>query len=265
VRSPILIALAALLALAHPASAGQPYTPVPLKPAQTVTPPAELLTAARSFLDAVSRGDGDAIFAGLAPKISSVDGALELGIPRRKETIGPFKTVEAALSELANNIGGTYEMPAGGVDFTPFATKAEREFIVQSLTDGQPWGLDPLLKGATCTYAYRSFDTKAVTALGKKLDTQTSSFFYLDAKTDVLASPAAGAPVAATLEPDRLYGLDYDTDAPRSWMAVHLPAGGSGFVNFQEVELNKPYATGICFSKAADGRWLMSAQAATNL
>src|SRR5690606_4881091 len=119
--------------------------------------------------------------------------------------------------------------------------------------------------GAICSYAYRSFDTAAVTALGKKLDTQTSSFFFVETATPVLARSEAGAPVVATLEPDRLYGLDYDTDASRFWIAVHLPAGGSGFLTFKETELAKPYATGICFSKGVDGRWVMSAQTATNL
>jgi len=260
-----MLVLLGVAAPAMPAAAGEPYMPVPLAPAAVVTPPPELVQAATAFLAAVQRGDGDGIAAGLAPRLTLVDGALELGMVRRTEEIGPFAGVDQALAALADNIGGIYEQPFDGTDVTPYAAKAEREFIVAALTDGQSWGRDPLLGDAICSYAYRSFDPAAVTAVGQKLDTQTSSFFYVDAPAGVLARPEAGAPVVATLAPDLLYGLDYDTDAPRAWIAVHLPDGGSGFVNFDTLELNKPYASGICFSQNADGLWVMSAQTATNL
>ncbi|SFZ85427.1 hypothetical protein SAMN02983003_2592 [Devosia enhydra] len=256
------LAIGSLPLCAH---AGEPYSPIPLQPAQAIEPPADLLRDAAAFLDAVQKDDRAAIAAGLSADLTLVDGALELGIPRRTETIGPFETVEQALVALADNIGGIYERPFDGSDITPFAIKAEREFIALSLTETVPWGRDPLLADAFCTYGYRSFDTKAVSELGERLDTQTSSFFYLDAPTDILARPEPGAPVVATLAPDLLYGLDYDTDAPSHWIAVHLPDGGSGFIDFDRVELNKPYATGICFSRSSEGRWVMSAQTATNL
>lgn len=250
---------------AVPAASGEPYSPLPLAPADAVTPPPALVRAASSFLQAVQLGDVDAIAAGLARRLTLVDGALELGLPRRVEHIGPFDTLDEALTALANNIGGTYEQPFDGSDITPYATKAEREFIVGALTDGQPWGRDPLLNDAICTYAYRTFDTGAVTALGERLETQTSSFFFVEQPTAVLVRPETNAPIAAMLEPDVLYGLDYDTDALGRWIAIHLPEGGSGFLNFEKTEFSKPYASGICFSPEADGRWVMSAQTATNL
>jgi hypothetical protein len=80
----------------------------------------------------------------------------------------------------------------------------------------------------------------------------------------VLKAADAKAEVAATLQPDLLYVLDYDTDAPKRWMAVHLPEGGSGFVNFDKVDLQKPYAAGICFAKTKAG-WQMIGQASTSL
>src|SRR5690606_14427028 len=134
-------------------------------------------------------GDGDAIAAGLAARLALVDGALELDLPRRRETIGPFERVEHALMALANNIGGIYERPWDGSDVTPFATRAEREFIVAALTDGGPWGRDPQLAGAICSYAYRSFDIAAIKALGRRLATASSSFFYVEAETELLARP----------------------------------------------------------------------------
>ena len=48
-------------------------------------------------------------------------------------------------------------------------------------------------------------------------------------------------------------------------MAIHLPEGGSGFVNFDDVNLEKPYAAGICFSQDGAGNWLMSGQVSTSL
>lgn len=260
-----ILMLTGLVMSVVPAASGEPYTPVPLAPASAVTPPPDLVEAATALLEAARRDDIEAIAAGLAARLTLVDGALELGLRRRTEQIGPFDGVEQALSALADNIGGIYQRPFDGSDVTPYATKAEREFIIGALTDGQPWGGDPLLDGAICSYAYRNFDPAAVTRLGEQLDTQTSSFFFVESPTPVLARPEADAPVVATLAPDLLYGLDYDTDADSSWIAVHLPAGGSGFLDFDEIELGKPYASGICFSKGEDGRWVMSAQTATNL
>ena len=261
-------AVFAALAVAAPAQtglAGEPYTPAKLKPAETISPPAELLDMARRFLEAVQQGDGDLIDAAIAEKVTAIDGALELTVKRRKEVLGPYDRIEGMLVALANYIGGIYEQPADGGDATPFAIKAEREYIVASLTDGQSWGTDPMLKGAICTYAYRSFDAAAVGSLSEKLKTASSSFFYVDAPAAVLAEPKAGAATVATLGTDRLYGLDYETDAPGRWIAVHLPEGGSGFINFDEVETQKPYAAGICFSKGKDGKWVMSAQVSTSL
>lgn len=259
-----LVLSLAFAALALPAFAGEPYTPLPLKPAEIVTPSEELLASARTFLAAIVSGDGDAIKAGMASKVMGIDGALNLDVRRRSETIGPYDTVEPMLVELANYIGGDYERPEGQ-DIAPFAIKAAREYIRYALTDPGQWGTDPMVKNGVCTYAYRSFDQKAIATLGKQIDVETSSFFYVDAATPLYAGMDDTGPVAMTLEPDRLYGLDYDTSAPGRWIAVHMPQGGSGFINFDKVELQKPYAAGICFTEAKDGQWLMSAQVSTSL
>lgn len=257
------VSVLALAALCLPALAGEPYTPVKLKPAEVVTPPAELVTMATQFLEAVRQGNGDAIGAAIADEVTAVDGALDLHVKRRKEVLGPFKTTEEKLVALASYIGGDYERPEG-VDSTPFAIKAEREYIVEALTDGRPWGTDPMFKGSVCSYAYRSFDQAATKKLADKQGTQSSSLFYVDAATPVLAAADPKAVVAATLEPDLLYVLDYDTDAPKRWMAVHLPDGGTAFVSFDKVDLQKPYASGICFAKTKAG-WQMVGQASTSL
>jgi len=260
----LVLASLALACLVQPVLAGEAYTPAKLTPAEVVVPPAELVDMATRFLDAVQKGDGDAIAAGIAPKVTAIDGGLELTSRRNKEILGPYDKIEGMLVALASYIGGIYEQP-DGVDPTPFAIEAEREYIVGALTDGQSWGTDPMLKGAICTYAYRSYDVKSIEKLSKLLGVQSSSFFYVNSAQQLLAAPKAGAPVVATLQPDLLYALDYDTSAPGRWIAVHLPEGGSAFVNFEQVELEKPYAAGICFSKGKDGKWLMSAQVSTSL
>lgn len=258
-----LVALAGILSTAM-ALGGEPYSPVPLAPGDALTPPPDLVEAASALLQASRDDDRPAIAARLASRLTLVDGALDLGLPRRIEEIGPFETTDLALTALASNIGGIYEQPFDGSDVTPYAVAAEREFIISAIADGENWGRDPLLKDAICTYTYRSFDRAAVLVQADLLDIQTSSFFYVDAPTEVLVQPRTGAAYAATLQPDFLYGLDYDTDAPGGWIAVHLPEGGSGFIDFHSEVIGKPYASGVCFARDASGSWRMSAQTATN-
>jgi len=243
---------------------GEPYAPPRLAPAEAVLPPAELIEAATALLVASRKDDRAAIATQLAPQLTLIDGALELGLPRRTETIGPFMRIDEALVALADNIGGTYEQPFDGSDVTPFAVAAELDFIMTAIIDGQAWGRDPLLEGAICTYAYRVFDQRAVAALGERLDIQTSSFFFVEAPTAVLSKPSSDTAVAATLEPDLLYALDYDVDAPGSWIPVHLPEGGTGFLDFETIVISKPHASGICFTRDASASWKMSGQTATN-
>lgn len=258
------VSLATLVALCLPALAGEPYDPIKLKPAETVTAPPELIAMASQFLEAVKQGNGDAIGASIADRITTVNGALELAIPRKKEVIGPFTTTEDKLSALGYNTGGELPISGDGSDPGAYAIGAAREYIVQALTDGQPWGTDPMFRDATCTYAYRSFDQKAVKKLADRFKVQSSGLFYVDAAHPALKEARDGSEVAATLQPDLLYLLDYDTDAPRHWMAVHLPDGGTGFVNLDKAKLEKPYAGGICFARTKTG-WQMVGQASTSL
>lgn len=260
-----IIAAALLLASAGSVLAIDPYTPLPLKPAELVTPPEDFIADVSAFLAAIKSGDGDAIQRGMASKITAIDGALDLHVPRHKEVIGPHDEVENMLSELANFIGGIVQEPEAGGDPRPLRIEAEREYIAAALSDDQSWGRDPMVKDAICSYAYRSFDIKAIKKLSEATGVASSSFVYVNAPIQVKATPSDTAPAAGTLETDRLYALDYDTDAPRRWMAVHLPDGSSGFVNFDKVELEKPYAAGVCFSKGSDGHWVMVAQTSTSL
>ncbi len=260
-----VIAAALLLASAGPVLAIDPYTPLPLKPAELMTPPEDFIADVSAFLAAIRNGDGDAIQRGMASKITAIDGALDLHVPRHKEVIGPHTEVENMLSELASFIGGIVEEPADGGDPRPLRIQAEREYIAAALSDDQSWGRDPMVKDAICSYAYRSFDIKAIKKLSDTTGVASSSFVYVNAPTEVKSTPSNTAPAAGTLETDRLYALDYDTDAPSHWIAVYLPDGSSGFVDFDKVDLEKPYAAGVCFSKGSDGRWVMVAQTSTSL
>src|SRR5690606_40251194 len=130
---------------------GEPYAPVPLAPKEAVLPPADLVEAAATLLQASRSDDRPAIGAMLAPRLTLIDGALELGLPRRMEEIGPFETIDLALTALADNIGGIYEQPFDGSDVTPFGIPAERDFIIATITDGQAWGRDPWTGAASGT------------------------------------------------------------------------------------------------------------------
>lgn len=261
-RLPLSIALAVLAA---PAFAGEPYTPVPLASAETLTPPADLIADATALLKAAQLGDLNGLAAGLAPTVTVLDGAIELAVPRHREKLGPYGTTEELLAQLSNFIGGDLPLASDGSDETRVRLEGERQFIVESLTDGRPWGTDPELEGAVCTYAYRTYDREALKALSEALETMSSSFVYVDSPYQLLASPERGAATVATLEPDRLYALDYETDAPIGWMAVHMPQGGSGFAEFELAQLDKPYVSGLCFRKNEAGRWVVVAQASTSL
>lgn len=254
----------ALAVLAAPSLAGEPYTPVPLAPAPTVTPPPGLVADATALLKAAQAGDLAALAAGLAPQVITLDGALDLAYPRHREVLGPYGTIEEMLAQLSNTIGGILPLPEDGDD-TPIRIEGERDYIVQALTDGRPWGTDPMVEGAICTYAYRSFDIEALAALSEQIDTMSASFVFVDTPYQLLAAPERGAKPVGTLEPDRLYGLDYDTDAPIGWIAVHMPEGGSGFAEYDVARLDKPYVSGICFRQNEAGRWVVVAQAATSL
>lgn len=262
----LLPTLVAALLIAAPVLAAGPYTPLPLQPAKTVTPPPQLLTDATAFLQAVRQGDGDTIARYIAPKVTTVSGGLELAFPRHKDTSGPFDTIEEMLSDLANNTGGDIPLLADGSESPALRIDAEREFIVQSLTDPtSSWGTDPMVKGAICSYAYRSYDVKAIKRLSEKTGVQSSSFVYVDKPYELLKTADAKAETVGTLETDRLYALDYNTDAPRGWIAVFLPDGSSGFANHEAAGFGKPYAVGLCFAKGKEGRWVMVAQASTGL
>lgn len=253
------------LVLVSPALGGPAYTPVKLAPASTVTPPAELVSTATDFLKAVRTDNGDAIGATIAERLTVIDGALDLALPRHRKSVGPFNTTEDKLVALSNYIGGDVEPLPDGSPSQPNQLKAARQYIVDALTDGQSWGSDPMLKGAICSYAYRSYDPKAVKKLADQLGEPSSALFYVDAPTPVLKSAGAKAEVAATLMPDLLYVVDYQTDAPIYWHAIHLPDGGTGFIAHEKVELRKPYAGGICFGRNKSGAWQMIAQVSTSL
>ena len=260
----LLLSLA-LVALAGPALAGTPYTPLKLAPAKTVTPSADLIEQATAFLANVRKGDGDAIGAALAPKIAGIDGGLELSVVRRKEVMGPYKSTEEMLSALANYIGGLVQEGTTAEENLKFRLDAEREYLVGALTDGQPWGLDPMVKGATCTYAVRTYDIKAIAALSKKTGVASSSFVYVDAPYELHKAADDKSEVVGTMQTDLLYALDYDTDAPLHWIAVTLPDGSTGFANQNKANFQKPYAGGICFAKTKDGVWQVVAQSSTSL
>jgi len=257
----LLVALVFVL----PAAAGEPYAPIKVAPANPVTPPPELIADAKALYANLTSGNGDGIAAGFADTVTTIDGAIELEIPRRKEVEGPYKTIEAMLERLGYATGGLLPGQEDGTITAKTAIDAERQYVIDALTDGSAWGTDPMVKGGICTYGYRSYDTKALKRLAAEMGVQSSSYFFVDAPLELRSAPDGNAAVSATLQPGLLYALDYDTTAPGRWIAVHLPEGGVAFANTDTAKLGKPYVAGVCFGQRKDGKWVIIAQASTSL
>jgi hypothetical protein len=259
----------ALLALsAAPALAIEPFTPLAVKPGTVVTPDAGLIADAKAFLEALKSGNGDQIDAAIADRVTTLDGGLDLTYRRNRGVVGPKKSIEELLAELGQNTGGDLPVtlePADAAADQKIEINAARQYIIDALTDGKSWGTDPELKGMTCSYAYRSFDAKALKALVKKTGVAGSSWSFVDAPYALKKAPDVKAETAGTLEPNRLYPFDYDTDAPIGWQAVYLPDGSSGFAKFDDAKFEKPYASGVCFQIGGNGHWQMVAQVSTSL
>jgi hypothetical protein len=257
-RIPVLAA--ALAAFAAPALAGQPYVAPRLQPAEAVEPSAGLRSDAIALLKAVRAGDLEAVSGFIAPQVTVVSGALDMSLPRHIEKLGPGSG-RGAVAELGNHTGGDWDLPPD-VDIGEFLADMELDFIEGALTDGQPWGTDPLLPGTVCTYGFHDFDPMEVKRAAAALGSDAGSFVMVDEGAPVLDAPDGKA--LGALSATRLYATDYDIDVPAGWMAIHRPEGGTGFIAVGEDGLQKPYASGICFAKGSTG-WQLVGQASTGL
>jgi hypothetical protein len=168
---------------------------------------------------------------------------------------------KSAVAALGNHTGGDWDLPPD-VDIGAFLADMELDFIEGALTDGQPWGTDPPLPGTICTYGFHNFDPAEVQRAATGLGIDAGSFVMVEEGAALRDAPDGR--VLGTLSATRLYGMDYDADAPPGWMAIHRPEGGIGFIAVGEDGLQKPYASGICF-KQDGGRWQVVGQASTGL
>ncbi len=257
----LAIAAIVLAAITGPAAAGQAYTAPVVRPAETLEPPADLRADAIALLKAVRAGDLDAVGGFIAPNVTIVSAAIDMSLPRHTEVADVSRGGRAAVAGLGPHTGGDWDLPPD-VDVTSFLADMELDYIEGALTDGQPWGLDPKLPGTICTYGYHEFDPGEVKQAADKLGVDGTSFVMVDEGEPVLDKPNGRTLV--TLSAGRLYALDYDTDAPTDWIALHLPQGGVGFIAVGEEGLQKPYAAGICFKKSG-GKWKIVGQASTGL
>jgi hypothetical protein len=252
---------ATLAALALPAFAGAPYTLPALKPANIVQPPAALRADATKLLKAVRADDLEAAGRWIGDRVTVISGTLDMGSPRTKEVLGPWQSGSSALTELGQRTGGDWDLPPN-VDIGAFLSDMELDFIEGALTDGQPWGTDPMLPGTICTYGYHVFDPVAVERAAAAIGIADADFVMVPGGTELRDKPDGRG--LGALAGDALYGLDYDTDAPSGWMGLHLPQGGVGFIAVGEDGLSKPYASGLCFAESAEG-WQVVGQASTGL
>jgi len=256
-----MIVAAVLVALVGPALAGEAYTAPRLMPSETLEPPADLRAEAIALLKAVRAGDVEAVGGFIATRVTVVSAAIDMGLARRVEVEDFAAGGRAAVAGLGNHTGGDWDLPPD-VDIGKFLADMELDFIEGALTDGQPWGTDPKLPGTICTYGYRDFNPAEVKQVVEKLGADGAGFVMVDEGTPVLDKPK-GKPIG-TLSANALYALDYDTDAPTDWIALHRPEGGIGFIAVGEEGLAKPYGDGICFKKSG-GKWKIVGQASTGL
>lgn len=253
--------VAVLAGLLGPAAAGPAYVAPGVRPAETLEPPADLRADAIALLRAVRAGDLDAVGSFIAPKVTVVSGAIDMTYARRVEVVDASGGGRSSVAGLGPHVGGDWDLPPD-VDIGAFLADMELDFIEGALTDGQSWGLDPKLPGTICTYGYRDFDPAEVKQAATALGADGASFVLVSEGTAALDRPQGRT--LATLSAGRLYSMDYDTDAPSDWVALHLPEGGIGFIAVGEQGLEKPYADGICFKKRG-GKWKLVGQASTGL
>lgn len=258
-----VLTILASIALSTAALAGPAYVPPKLSSAKVVEAPEDLRTAATELLKAVAAKDADGIGKWLAPTIAIVTGTLDLSIPRGTKLAGPWESAASQVAELGNSTGGDWDLPPK-VDIGAFLTKMELDFIGQSLTDGQPWGIDAAVEGAICTYALGIVDPAAVQRAAKALDTSGDNFVGVKREIELFDAMDGGTSVGKAV-PGLLYATDYDAETSAEWTAFHLPTGGIGFGKVSGEEFERPYASGLCFKQQASGQWAVVAQASTGI
>lgn len=235
-----------------------------MTPAGRVEPPADLLADLTTLRGAVAAGNAQEVAPFLAPTVTILNGAIDLHVPRRAEPLGPSKDARAALIELGQNTGGDWD-PSSGPDLDTVLVAHALEFWRWSLEDeALDWGLDPMAPGAICTYEAQVFDPGEVARVAEQMGVASASFVMVQADEPAFKLPGVRASVD-TFKPGNLYVLDYDTDTPSGGMAVHMPAGGEGFLFFGENGMLRPYMTGLCFEKGVAGRWQVTVQTNTSL
>ncbi|WP_055048309.1 hypothetical protein [Devosia sp. A16] len=243
--------------------AGPAYTPPRLAAARTMEAPGDLRAAATELLAAASAGDVNGIGKWLASTISVVSGNLDLSLPRAVTLAGPWESAKSQVAELGNSTGGDWDLPPK-VDIGAFLTRMELDFISQSLTDGQSWGTDPAIDGAICTYALGTVDPAEVKRAARALKTSGDNFVGVTREIELFDAMENGKPVGE-LVPGLLYATDYDAETAVGWTAFHLPSGGIGFGKVGGDEFERPYASGLCFSRQPSGQWAVVAQASTGI
>lgn len=266
------LAALALVLTAAPAMAGQPYTPPAIAPGRTTEPPPDLRAEAADLLAAARARDAAAAGRFVSGRVRTISHSLDIGAPPAIAKLTTGEDPTGRIVALAGHTGGDWDIPQSvdgkPVDVSAFLIGMELDFIVQSLTDGSPWGLDPAAAGAVCTYAAPTIDRRAVRRAAAVLGIEASGLREPERTVSLVAAPTAGAAAVATIEPGRLYAVDYDAGEPTGWGALHLPKGGTGFLAADakgDLPLAAPYVTGLCFGRGGDGHWQIVAQTATGL
>jgi hypothetical protein len=247
------------------AFAGAAYDPPAYADGRTAAAPPALVSTVEALHAAALARDAAALNGAFAPAVSLVSGSIDIAYPRRREDAAAPATGDW-LGRLAMNTGGDGDLPPDltATQQADFLRGMEIDFVRYALEGEIAWGADPLVPGAICTYAQPGFDPEAVKAAGAVLSVEGTSFRAVRSAVPARAAPAAGATAIATLEPGRLYAVDYGPDFVDGWTPFHLPAGGTGWIEDGGDVAIQPLAQGLCFA-GIEGRWLIVAQTAVGL
>ncbi|MFG1363191.1 hypothetical protein [Xanthobacter versatilis] len=228
----------------------RPYRPLTAEVGAALTPPADLLDAAKQLRAATIAKDTRAVFAMMGDKVTIISSGLTPAARRDAERKGPWSHAEAALAE----IGGYFmegDLPVGGT-VDPAARITQVLEMIADATEQPEWGRDPLVKGGFCTYRGVRWDAGA----GATIDSGSRGI-YVPAPTPVRDSAAAKAAVIGTLKPGHIYLQDELDGLPDGWRGVRLPSGRVGAV--RDAQVRDPAVWGLCFLRNAKGGWSIAA------
>lgn len=243
------IALALISAVPALAESDPPYRPIPAEIGAALTPPPDLLVAAKVLQDAAGGQNVEAVVAMMVAKPLMVSSGITVGSRRVAAARGPWSDATSALAD----IGSFYQegdIAASGrkIDFTELYVGNALSVIAQSLEEPN-WGRDPLVADAICTYRGARWNADA----GRRSGSRESRGFWVERAAPAKASADPDAETLAVLKPGFLYLEGFLDGLPEEMRGLRLPKGGVGAVDMASVRDATQW--GICLKKFGIEDW----------